>query len=150
MISARSLASATPENGITFPGMTFSGSVTKPSNVLSSHVTLDPFIARLNRKPGTSPALLPTIPFNVGPTPLLPLLPLLPSMAQIDAAVFSPLILKPSLTMTPAPRKNVSWPTRLPDSRFLHARQLGAANAFIATSRIVARVLVVRGSAMGC
>ena len=45
---------------------------------------------------------------------------------------------------------NASWPTRLPDCRFPSARQLGAANAFIAISRIVARVLVVRWSAMGC
>ena len=45
---------------------------------------------------------------------------------------------------------NGSWPTRLADSRFPSARRLGAANAFIATSRIVAQVRVVRGSAMSC
>ena len=44
---------------------------------------------------------------------------------------------------------NASWATRLPDCRFPSARQLGAANAFITISRIVARVLVVRRSAMG-
>ena len=45
---------------------------------------------------------------------------------------------------------NASWLTRLPDCRFPTARQFGAASAFIAISRIVARVLVVRRSAMGC
>src|SRR5882672_7495688 len=30
------------------------------------------FIARLKRKPGKSPALLPTVPLRLGPAPLLP------------------------------------------------------------------------------
>lgn len=71
MISARFTGSGTAIT-MRVPGTIFIGPCNQVSSAWRSQVMPDWRSAELNGKPATSPALLPTMPCSVGPTPLRP------------------------------------------------------------------------------